>query len=265
MLRDITVGRYYPADSPLHKADARTKIISSVAFAAMVFTFDTPAAMLVLGVIATAAAVIGHIPIKYMANGLKPLKWFILFTIIINLFFTDGNILCQWHVLHVTDKGIAAAVMTAYKLILIICGTSLLTLTTPPIALTDGMARLMRPLKYIRIPADDIAMMISITLRFIPSFADEAEKISKAQRARGAAFGGKRIFGKARAVIPIVVPLFAGALRCSEELALAMDARCYGKCERRPRNKTRFGKTDAVIFAVMGTAAIFLVIFQILH
>ena len=265
MLRNITIGRYYPADSPLHKADARTKIISSIAFAAMVFACDAPAALLALGAFAAAATVIGHIPIKYILNGLKPLRWFILFTMIVNLFSADGNILWQWRALHVTDMGIAAAVITAYKLVLFIAGTSLLTLTTPPIALTDGMARLMRPLKYIRIPADDIAMMISITLRFIPSFADEAEKIMKAQRARGATFGGKGISGKARAMIPITVPLFAGALRRSEELALAMDARCYGKGARRPRNKTCFGKVDAVIFAVMGITAIFLVIFQILH
>lgn len=265
MLRDITIGRYYPADSLLHKADARTKIISSAAFAAMVFAFDTPIALLTLGAAAAGAAMIGHIPIKYMLNGLKPLRWFILFTIIVNLFAADGTVLWQWHALHVTDKGIVMAVTTAYKLILLIAGTSLLTLTTPPITLTDGLARLMRPLKYIRIPADDIAMIISITLRFIPSFADEAEKIMKAQRARGAVSGGRGISGKVRTMIPMTVPLFAGALRRSEELALAMDARCYGKGTRRPRNKTQFGKTDAVIFAITSVMTFFLLIFQILH
>lgn len=265
MLKDITIGRYYPASSPIHRADARTKIIVSLAFAVMVFAFDHPLAMVLLGVFCAVGTVMARIPFKYALKGLKPLRWFILFTIVVNLFFTDGTAIWKWHMLRITDRGVITAVITAYKLVLFIAGTSLLTLTTPPITLTDGIARLMEPLKLLRVPTDDIAMIISVTLRFIPSFADEAETIMKAQRARGSGFSEKGLGKKIRAVIPVTVPLFASAIRRSEELALAMDSRCYGKGTRRPRNKTRFSKTDAAVFAVTGVLAIFLGIFQIIH
>lgn len=265
MLKDITIGRYYPATSPLHRADARTKIIASVAFAIMVFAFDTPMAMLLLGIFCIAGIVIARIPFGYALKGLKPLRWFILFTIVVNMFFSDGTTVWQWRLLRITDRGVITAVTTAYKLVLFIAGTSVLTLTTPPIALTDGIARLMRPLRRLGVPTDDIAMMISVTLRFIPSFADEAEKIMKAQRARGASFSKKGLLGRIRAVIPVTVPLFASAMRRSEELARAMDSRCYGKGMRRPRNKSVFSKADAAVFTATGALAIFLMIFQIIH
>ncbi|MBQ3425835.1 MAG: energy-coupling factor transporter transmembrane protein EcfT [Clostridia bacterium] len=265
MLKDINVGRYYPASSPLHRADARTKIIVSVLFAIMVFAFDTPAAMLLLGIFCIAGIAIAHIPFGYALKGLKPLRWFILFTIIVNLLFTDGATLWQWQLLRITDRGMLNAVITAYRLVLFVTGTSVLTLTTPPIALTDGIARLMRPLRRIGVPTDDIAMMISVTLRFIPDFADDAEKIMKAQRARGGSLSEKGLIGRIRAVIPVTVPLFASAIRRSGDLALAMDSRCYGKGTRRPRNKSVFSKIDATVFAVTGALAIFLLIFQIMH
>ena len=263
MLRDITIGRYIEADSPLHRADARSKIIAAIIYSAAVFALNSPFSMIVLTVITAAAVVISRTGSLTVLKGLKPLRWFILFTVVITIFTTPGNILWQWRILHITDAGLISAARLAVKLILLVAGTSLLTLTTPPIALTDGLARLMKPLKLIKIPVDDIAMMISITLRFIPMLADEAEKIIKAQKARGASFDAKGL-KKIKAVIPLTVPLFISVLKRSEELALAMDSRCYGKGSRRPRKKTRFHKIDVLILTATPIICVFLGIFEII-
>lgn len=263
MIRDITIGRYIERSSPMHRADARTKIIAASVFAVMVFVFGSPVSVCILAALCAAATAISKIPPLYVFKGLKSLRWFILFTIAVNLFAVHGKILWQWHIIRITDEGAIAAALGASRLVLLVWGTSLLTLTTPPIALTDGIARLMKPLRYIRIPTEDIAVMISITLRFIPIFADEADKIMKAQRSRGADLGGKKL--KVRAVIPIAVPLFVSAMRRSTELALAMDTRCYGRGTRNPRKKTKMGVEDAIILTGMSFILIFLLIFKIFH
>ncbi len=263
MLRDITIGRYIEADSPLHRADARSKIITAIIYSAAVFALNSPFSLATLTVITAAAVVISKTGVLTVIKGLRPLRWFILFTVAITIFTTPGNTLWQWSIFHITDTGLISAARLAIKLILLVAGTSLMTLTTPPIELTDGFARLLKPLKLIKVPVDDIAMMISITLRFIPMLADEAEKIIKAQKARGASFdaGGLK---KVRAVIPLTVPLFISVLRRSEELALAMDSRCYGKGCRRPRKKTRFHNIDVLLLVATSTICVFLGIFEII-
>lgn len=251
MLRDITIGRYVSGSSPLHRLDPRTKIAGALVYSAAVLSCSSFISMAAAGAAAAVAAVISRIPLSYIIKGLKPLRWFILFTVIIDLFFVSGRIIWQLGFLHITYEGILAAALISLRFIFFVLGTSLLTLTTPPIELTDGLARIMKPLKVIKIPADDIAMIISITLRFIPSFADEAERIMKAQKARGADFSSGSIISRIRAIMPVTIPLFIGVFKRADELSLAMDARCYGKGSRNPRKKFSFNKIDAYFALIM--------------
>lgn len=251
MLRDITIGRYVPGNSALHRLDPRTKLLGALVYSAAVLSCSSFISMSAAGAAAVAAALISKIPVSYIIKGLKPLRWFILFTVIINLFCIDGKILWHLGAVHITYEGVSAAALLALRFIFFVLGTSLLTLTTPPIALTDGLARLLRPLKAVKLPADDIAMIISITLRFIPSFADEAERIMKAQKARGADFDSGSMISRVRSIMPVTIPLFISVFRRADELSLAMDARCYGKGVRNPRKKFFFGRTDAYFSLIM--------------
>lgn len=264
MLHDITIGRYIEADSPLHLADARSKIIAALIYSVTVFAINGPISAVLLILFTAAVIYISKIPVMTVLKGLKPLRWFILFTVIISIFTVEGSVLWQWQIFHITDNGIKTAVILSIKFLLFVSGTSILTLTTPPIALTDGLSRLMKPLKLIKVPVDDIAIMISITLRFIPMLADEAEKIMKAQRARGAGFSGKG-FGRIKAILPVTVPLFVSVLRRSEELALAMDSRCYGKGGRKPRKKMHFTRTDVLILTITPLICSILGLFEFFH
>lgn len=245
MLRDITVGRYIPGTSPLHRADARTKILCTVMYSISVIAAKTIPQMACVFIFTAIAVYISKIRIKYMLKGLKPLRWFMLFTFIMNLFVSGGTILVSLGSLCITTAGIYKAVIITLRFIFFVAGTSLLTLTTPPIALTDALALLMKPLKLLHVPVDDIAMIISITLRFIPTFADEAERIMKAQRARGADFGSGSFISRIKAVIPVTIPLFLSVFRHADELSMAMDVRCYGKGIRIPRKVSKFTSIDA--------------------
>lgn len=265
MLRDITIGRYINTTSLLHRADARTKIIAALIYSAAAAACGSLYSIAAITIFTVAAITVSHIPFSRCIKGLKPLRWFILFAIIINLFTADGNILWKWRVLHITDSGILTAAVTAMKLILFVIGTSLLTLTTRPIALTDGLALLMSPLKYLHIPTDDIAMIISITLRFIPSVADEADKIMKAQRARGADFESVGIRSRLHAIIPVTIPLLISVFKKSDELSLAMDIRCYGKGTRRPYKKSKFSAADLTIAVSVIVFCTFLAFIEIFH
>lgn len=251
MLRDITIGRYVERSSALHRLDARSKIIGALICSILTLACSSFFSMAAIAALTAAAALISHIPFNYILKGLKPIRWFILFTVIVNLISVGGTAVWQWSVFCITAEGINAAALIAARLILFFSSTSLLTLTTPPISLTDGFARLMRPLRHLRIPVDDIAMMISITLRSIPAFADEADRIMKAQRARGADFSHGGLIARAKAIMPVTIPLFISVFRRADELSLAMDARCYGKGTRTPRKKARFGRNDLYAFIIM--------------
>ena len=264
ILRDITIGRYVNGNSPLHRADARIKLICMIVYSASMFACDSLLQLGAASVFTAIAIFISRLPLSYCIKGLKPLRWIILATMILNLFSSEGDIILQWSVFHITDMGIITAVKTASKLMLFALTASLMTLTTPPILLTDGIARLMKPLKIIRVPADDIAMMISITLRFLPTLADDAERIMKAQRAR-CAVEEKGLFGAVRGMTPIIIPLFITAFRHSEELAVAMESRCYGKGARKPRRRSVFGGIDAAICGIMLLFCIFLGFLKFYH
>lgn len=246
MIRDITIGQYYPAESPIHRLDARFKIIAAFLFIVSLFIVDTIMGYICVSVLLGIVIRISKVPFKFMVRGLKSIMIIILFTAVINLFLTQGEqIIWQFGVLHLTVEGIYMAVKMCVRLVLLIIGSSLLTLTTTPIQLTDGLEYLLHPLKKIGVPAHEIAMMMTIALRFIPTLLDETDKIIKAQQARGADFDTGNMMQKAKSMIPILVPLFISAFRRAEELAMAMEARCYHGDENRTRmNVMRMQRRD---------------------
>ena len=248
MLKNITLGQYFPGDSLIHRLDPRTKLLATIALIAIVFVAQGFSGFVLIAAFILACAASTRIHLKFLIKGLKPLFFIILFTFILNLFFqTGGNVLVHVWVLRITDQGLRMASFMAFRLILLVVCSQLLTLTTSPIALTDGLESLFRPLTVIHFPAHEIAMMMSIALRFIPTLMDEADKIMKAQKARGANFETGNLLQRAKAMIPLLVPLFVGAFRRAEELALAMDARCYrGGAGRTRMKQLKFRGIDAL-------------------
>jgi len=238
MLKNITLGQYFPGESFIHRLDPRTKLLATVALIAIVFVARGFSGFLLIAAFVLFCAVSTGIHLKFLFRGLKPLMFIIIFTFVLNLFFqTGGNELVHIGFLRITDNGLRTASFMAVRLILLVVCSQLLTLTTSPISLTDGLETLFRPLQVIHFPAHEIAMMMSIALRFIPTLMDEADKIMKAQKARGANFETGSILARAKAMVPLLVPLFVGAFRRAEELALAMDARCYRGGAGRTRMK----------------------------
>lgn len=256
MLKGITLGQYFPGDSLIHRLDPRTKLLATIALIAIVFVAQGFSGFLLIAAFILACAASTKIHLKFLIRGLKPILFIILFTFILNLFFqTGGNTLFKLWFLRVTDQGVRMACFMAARLILLVVSSQLLTLTTSPIALTDGLETLFRPLQKIGFPAHEIAMMMSIALRFIPTLMDEADKIMKAQKARGANFETGSLVARAKAMVPLLVPLFVGAFRRAEELALAMDARCYrGGAGRTRMKQLKFQKID--LLAALAVAAL---------
>ena len=246
MLKNITLGQYFPGDSFIHRLDPRTKLLATVALIAIVFVAQGFSGFLLIAAFVVACAVSTGIHLKFLIRGLKPIMLIIIFTFFLNLFFqTGGNELVHIGFLRITDQGLRTAAFMATRLILLVVCSQLLTLTTSPIALTDGLESLFRPLEVVHFPAHEIAMMMSIALRFIPTLMDEADKIMKAQKARGANFETGSLVQRAKAMVPLLVPLFVGAFRRAEDLALAMDARCYrGGAGRTRMKQLKFGKND---------------------
>lgn len=237
MLRDITVGQYYPTTSFVHKLDPRFKILCAFAYITSLFVVDHLSTyLIVLGFLGIAVH-FSKVPVKFMLRGLKPIMFIIIFAFAINMFLTPGEIFFQLGFLKITYQGITQALFMAFRLIFLILGTSLLTLTTSPIELTDGLERLLGPFKKIGVPAHELAMMMTIALRFIPTLLEETDKIMKAQMARGADFESGNIVARAKSLIPLLVPLFISAFRRADELAMAMEARCYRGGENRTRLK----------------------------
>lgn len=235
MLRDITLGQYYPAESFIHKLDPRIKIVSTLIFIMELFLINKLIQytwiILFLTIIITASKV----PIKFMFRGLRPLLLIIIITISINIFMTKGELLYAIGPLKITKEGLHQAIFMGSRLTILIIGSSILTLTTKPIKLTDGIEKLLNPFKKIGVPAHELAMMMSIALRFIPTLLEETDKIMKAQMARGADFESGNLIKRAKSLIPLLVPLFISAFRRAEDLAMAMEARCYRGGENRTR------------------------------
>ena len=236
MLKDLTLGQYYPVKSFVHDLDPRVKILLTVAFIVAVFLGRSLWGMVPVILFILGAARAANLPLKLLVKGIKPLRVILIFTFVLNLFFTAGEtvLLSVWKI-RVTREGLEMAVRFSARLVFLVTGASLLTLTTQPVVLTDGMERLMSPLAKIGFPAHELAMMMSIALRFIPTLLEEADKIMKAQMARGADFESGNLMQRARAMVPLLVPLFVSAFRRAGDLAMAMEARCYHGGEGRTR------------------------------
>lgn len=236
MTNAIVLGQFVPGDSPVHRLDPRTKILAMIAYIVLVFLVRAMPVFAVPLLFVLGALLASGVPARYALSSLRPMRWLIAFMFLINLFFTQGErVLFSWWIIRVTAEGLRQAVFISLRLILLVAGTSLLTLTTSPIALTDGLERLLKPLKRIRFPAHELAMMMTIALRFIPTLLEETERIRKAQMARGADFETGGLLARARAMVPLLVPLFVSAFRRADELAMAMESRCYHGGEGRTR------------------------------
>lgn len=253
MLKDITLGQYFPGKSLLHKTDARVKILALIAYLVLVLSAKSAVSFaFVLSVTAIMIAISG-IPLKTVLRALRPLLFILIFTAVINVFFVSGEtVLFEWKFIRIYREGIENAVKMTVRLICLVGGTSvLLTYTTSPLDLTDGLERLLNPLKYIKVPVHDFAMMMSIALRFIPTLIEETDKIISAQKARGADFESGNLFARAKALIPVLVPLFVSAYRRAYELAEAMECRCYRSGEGKTRMKIiKTRPADYVFLAV---------------
>ncbi|MGF7058294.1 energy-coupling factor transporter transmembrane component T family protein [Brassicibacter mesophilus] len=237
MLKNITIGQYFPGETTIHKLDPRVKISATFIFIISLFFINSFIPYIfVLGYILSSIK-LSNVPVKYVLKGLKPLMFIIGITFLINVFMTKGEIIHEIGPLTITKEGLIQATFMALRLIFLIIGTSLLTLTTSPISLTDGIERLLKPLKVIGVPAHELAMMMTIALRFIPTLLEETDKIMKAQMARGADFESGNIMNRAKSLVPLLVPLFVSAFRRADELAMAMEARCYRGGENRTRMK----------------------------
>lgn len=235
MLKDITIGQYVKGDSILHRLDPRTKIFGMLAIMVALFFVNNWIGLVYAAIVVFAVLFASQVPLKFYIRGVKPLRWILLFTAAIQIFLTPGEIIWQWGILHITAEGVRLAIFMCVRLVLLVMTTSVLTLTTTPIVLTDAVENLLSPFKRIGVPAHELAMMMTIALRFIPLLADETEKIMAAQKARGAAFDEGGLMDRARALLPILVPLFLSAINRASELAMAMEARCYHGGEGRTR------------------------------
>ena len=252
-VRDITLGQYYPGESCIHELDPRVKIICTLVYLISLFVVQSFSAFLLCIVLLSVVIILSKIPFRFISKGLKPIIFLIILTMVINLLFTStGELLVEVGPLKITKDGLYRGFFMGLRLVLLIFGSSLLTLTTKPIELTDGLEKLLSPLAKIGLPAHELAMMMTIALRFIPTLLDETDKIMKAQTARGADFENGSIKEKARALVPLLVPLFVSAFRIAGDLAMAMEARCYhGGSGRTRMHQMYLGKGDAVAIIVM--------------
>ncbi len=240
MIRDITLGQYYSTQSPIHKLDPRVKIIATLLYIIELFIVNDFTGFTICAGALALVVILSRVPLGFIMRGLRPILFILMFTFFLNMFFIDGRIMWRFYFLKITYEGLYLAIFMSVRLILLIIGTSLLTLTTTPIRLTDGIERLLSPLSRLGVHTHEIAMMMSIALRFIPTLMEETDKIMKAQQARGADFESGNIFARAKALVPILVPLFISAFRIAQDLAMAMEARCY----RGGKGRTRLHRME---------------------
>ena len=238
MLKDITLGQFFPGTSFIHRLDPRTKLIMLIVYIVALFTAYGWIGYAVVFVFLLSCILISKIPFKSLFRGLKPLVFILVFTAVLNLFLTDGDtVWVKFWVFKITKEGVVRAVMMLLRILMLVAGTFLLTYTTSPIALTDGLESLLSPLKKIRLPVHELAMMMCIALRFIPTLIEETDKIMSAQKARGADFETGNLFQRVKALVPILIPLFISSFRRADELATAMECRCYHGGEGRTKMK----------------------------
>lgn len=252
MLRDITIGQYYPADSVIHKLDPRTKLLATLVYILSLFIFRNMAGFVAVTLGLLAVILLSKVPVGYMVRGLKAIVIILIITAVFNLFLTPGEALVTFWKLTITKEGLRNAGFMTVRLIYLILGSSVLTLTTTPNQLTDGLEKSLKPLNKVRVPVHEVAMMMSIALRFIPILIEETDKIMKAQLARGADFESGNLVKRAKSMVPILVPLFVSAFRRANDLALAMEARCYHGGEGRTKMKPlKYKRADIIAYLVM--------------
>ena len=250
MLKDITLGQYFPGDSLVHKLDPRTKLLMVVLYIVALFLANSFVGYGIMIAVTAGFIALSKVPPKSMFRGLKSVVLIIVLTAVLNVFYTEGTVLVQVWKLKITYEGIIKAVFMVLRIVMLICGTFLLTYTTAPVALTDGMELLLNPLKKLKVPVHEMSMMMSMALRFIPTLIEETDKIMSAQKARGADFETGSLIDRAKALLPILVPLFVSAFRRADELAIAMESRCYNGGAGRTRMKQlRFAARDYLTLA----------------
>lgn len=261
MLSDIKIGQYFPANSVLHKMDARFKLVSLLLLLIGIFIFDTQIDYIIWCVLVFGLMFVSKIPIKMFFSSIKPIIWIILFTFVLHLFTGSGEPLVSLGILSITWEGIAQGSFVCLRLLLLMFAASLLTFTTQPLILADALEDLMSPLKKVGVPAHELAMMMTIALRFIPTLLEETDKIMKAQKSRGADFTTGNIFNRMKAVMPILIPLFISAFRRADELAMAMEARCYhGGIGRTRLKELKFAKLDYLSMGIFVAIIIVLIV-----
>ena len=253
MIRDITIGQYYPSNSVIHRLDPRVKIMCTLLYLVSLFLFQSVLGYALAFAFLYTIIKVSKVPVGFIVKGLKPIIMLLMITVIFNLFLTDaGNVLVRIWIFQITDQGLRTAVFMGIRLMLLIAGSNIMTLTTTPNSLTDGIERLLHPFNKIKVPVHEIAMMMSIALRFIPILIEETDKIMKAQIARGADLENGNIIQKAKNMIPILVPLFVSAFRRANDLAMAMEARCYRGGEDRTKMKPLiYQSSDYIAYGLM--------------
>ena len=253
MLRDITIGQHFPGNSILHRCDPRLKLVGTLAYIVVLFVAANPVGIALSIALLAFLYSVAKIPFKMILKSLKPIVPVIIFTAVLNLFFLTGETpLFHWWIFTIYPEGVRYAILMAVRVMALIAGTSLLTYTTSPIVLTDAIENLLRPLGRLHFPVHELAMMMTIALRFIPTLIDETEKIMNAQKARGAMLDTGSFMQRVKALVPILIPLFLSAFRRADELAMAMECRCYHGGEGRTRLKVlQFGKEDVLCAVVL--------------
>ena len=266
MLRDITIGRYYPVNSVLHRLDPRVKLVSTLIYIVSLFVFDSIIGYVIAAIFLASMIKLSQVPFRFMVKGLKPVVVLLCITLFFNLIFTPGEAVFSIWIITVTREGIQLAVRMGIRLVFLVIGASLMTLTTTPNQLTDGLERLLKPLNHIHVPVHEISMIMSIALRFIPILLDETDKIMKAQTARGADFESGGLVRKVKAMVPLLVPLFISAFRRANDLAMAMEARCYHGGEGRTQMKPLiYQKRDYVAYGIVWAYLALSIVFRVLR
>ena len=265
MLSDVTFGQYYPTQSFVHRMDPRAKLLALIAYIVLLFVANNFYALAICALLIIAALAASQVPFGRVLRSVKGIIFILIFTAVLNIFFHGGKtVYWQWWYLKITLEGIIFTVFLILRLFFLVMGSSVLTLTTTPVALTDGIESLLKPLKYIKFPVHELALIMSIALRFIPTLIDETNRIISAQKARGADFESGNIFKRIKAIIPILIPLLISAFRRAEELGDAMDARCYSGSKNRTKyTKLRFGWRDLIAFLLFAALIAGVVLFNI--
>ncbi len=253
MLRDVTIGQYYKTASPIHSLDPRTKIIALLVLMITIFTLNSAWEYGFMLAVTGGIIALSRVPLSFMLRGLKPLWMLILFTAVINLLFTGGeDIVFEWQFLTITAEGVRLAVSMVLRVVMLVVISTLLTLTTSPMSITAGLERLMKPLEKIKFPSHEVAMMMSIALRFIPTLTEEAEKTVKAQASRGNDIESGGIIKRAKAMVPLLIPMFIGAFRRADDLSMAMETRCYrGGVNRTSFKVLKYRRCDVIAFVIV--------------